>query len=74
MKVRVELFKSEFSEFSKFEDDDIRSLIRLYDQNLRAARKRSDVTLQTFGGLMLVVGWLFFNGTSVEDLILLEPD
>ena len=66
---RIQIFRNEFSEFSALEDEQIKQLISIYDQNVTGAYEASDIPLSIVGGLLLWVGWIFFNASSGYEIV-----
>ena len=68
-KERINIFRNEFSEFQALEDEQIRQLIQIYDHNVSGKYVPSDPPIAIVGGLLLWVGWLFFNSSSGYEIV-----
>ena len=66
---RIDIFRLEFAEFQNLDEEHIRTLIYIYDKNLGAKYNMSDPAISTVGGLLLWVGWLFFNSASGYEIV-----
>ena len=74
MSERIEFFKAEFVEFSNLDEDHIHTLISIYDQNCKAKYCSSEPQISLIGGLLLWVGWIFFNSASGYEIVMLSYD
>ena len=74
MRKRIDIFKSEFAEFQNLEEEQIRTLIFIYDKNIHAKYDMSEPAISTVGGLLLWVGWMFFNTASGYEIVDITPD
>ena len=74
MRERIDIFKAEFSEFQNLAEEQIRALIYIYDQNIGRRGAALDPAISVAGGLLLWVGWLFFNSASGYEIVDLAPD
>ena len=68
-KERISIFRNEFSEFQALEDEQIKQLIQIYDHNVSGKYEASDTPIAIVGGLLLWVGWLFFNTSSGYEIV-----
>ena len=66
---RITIFRNEFSEFSGLEDEQIKQLIAIYDTNIDGQHEASDLPIAIVGGLLLWVGWIFFNASSGYEIV-----
>ena len=69
MRERIDIFRSEFAEFQNLDEEYVRSLIFIYDKNIGTKFNMSEPAVSTIGGLMLWVGWLFFNSASGYEIV-----
>ena len=74
LRKRIEIFRAEFAEFTNLEENHIRTLIYIYDKNVNMKYNMSDPAISTIGGLLLWVGWLFFNSTSGYEIVDISID
>ena len=74
MRERIDIFKAEFSEFQNLAEEQIRALIYIYDKNIGRRGVPLDPAISVAGGLLLWVGWLFFNSASGYEIVDLAPD
>ena len=44
-------------------------MIKIYDKNVKARYEASDSPITIVGGLLLWVGWLFFNTVSTFEAV-----
>ena len=74
MRDRIDIFRQEFLEFKNLDEEHIRTLVYIYDKNIDAKYNMSDPAISTVGGLLLWVGWLFFNSASGYEAVDLTVD
>ena len=74
MRKRIEIFRAEFAEFTNLEENHVRTLIYIYDKNVNMKYNMSDPSISTVGGLLLWVGWLFFNSASGYEIVDINID
>ena len=74
MRERIDIFRTEFAEFHNLEEEHIRTLIFIYDKNINASYSMSEPEISTIGGLLLWVGWLFFNSASGYEIVDITSD
>lgn len=71
--MRIKLFKSEFKEFSTYEDKVIAHLISLYDENFDQKFQFSSIPSIVAGSYLLWVCWFFFNASAGKTIVKITP-
>ena len=69
MQERVEVFRSEFREFSQLDDEHVETMIRVYDFNLDQKLEPCDPSLTVVGFMMIWFGWMFFSSASGINIV-----